>query len=386
MTTDNRHSQFIAELEWRGLIQQVSSPKLTEAMEKPIGLYAGFDPTSDSLHVGHLLPLITLKRAKEAGHNVIALIGGATALIGDPSGKSTERNLINREVVRTNTEAIEKQIRFIMPSAVICNNIEWFDDFNVISFLRDVGKHFSVNAMLNRDAVKSRLETEQGLSFTEFSYILLQAYDFSYLNAYVGCELQIGGSDQWGNIVSGIDLIRRRDREAFGLTLPLLTNSNGEKFGKTVKGAVWLDPNKTSPQDLFQFFFNTPDADVVRLLKFFTFLNQQEIRALEEQVKAAPEKRAAQKALATSVCQLVHGVSGTEPSVVFVNPGTKLIDVLVRSELCSSKTDARNQIEQGGIKLDSQVIRDVDTVLDVKDLAPSPVLSRGKKHQRQLKL
>lgn len=378
---------FVDELNWRGLLHQVSSPKLADLMSREsLTLYAGFDPTADSLHVGHLLPLIALKRAELLGHKPIALIGGATALIGDPSGKSQERNLLTNDVVCDNVNAIFKQIRRIIPTVAVDNNIFWFKSISILDFLRNTGKDFSVNAMLNRDAVKSRLESDNGISFTEFSYILLQAFDFLHLNRTAECRLQIGGSDQWGNITSGIDLIRRDGREAFGVTLPLITNSSGEKFGKTAKGAVWLDANKTTPQELFQFFFNTPDADVVMFLRFFTFLDQAAIAELEQKTINAPEERAAQIALAKAVCQIVHGVDGQEILVVQIDSGISLLDVLVQIGFCPSRSDARNQIKQNGIKINNTAVTDFTKTFNESDFSSEVILSRGKKLKCKLQL
>ena len=378
---------FVSELEWRGLVHQVSSPKLVEEMAKGnITLFAGFDPTADSLHVGHLLPLVALKRAAMLGHHPIALIGGATGLIGDPSGKSAERQLLARETVQANVDAITVQIKGLVPEATVVNNADWFSQFNLLDFLRDVGKHFSVTAMLARDAVKSRLESENGISFTEFTYILLQAFDFLHLNRTLGCKLQIGGSDQWGNISSGIDLIRRDGREAFGLTMPLITNASGEKFGKTVKGAVWLDAKKTSPHEMFQFFFNTPDADVCRFTRLFTFLPQEAIAELEEETASVPAQRIAQRALAQQICQFVHGVDGQETAELHVELGNLLLDVLVAAKFCSSRNDARNQIKQGAVKLGGIVVTDIEKKLSVEDFSSDStrILSKGKKSRCKL--
>jgi tyrosyl-tRNA synthetase len=373
---------FVKELEWRGLIQQTSSPELAEIMGKEsLTLFAGFDPTADSLHVGHLLPLICLKRAAILGHHPIALIGGATGLIGDPSGKSTERQLLTREAVQANVDAIAAQIKRLIPEAEVINNIDWFDNINVLDFLRHTGKHFSINTMLARDAVKSRLVGEKGISFTEFTYMLLQAFDFLHLNRTVNCRLQIGGSDQWGNISSGIDLIRRDGREAFGLTLPLLTNSNGEKFGKTVHGAVWLDASKTTAHDMFQFFFNTTDENVIKLLKLFTFISSETIAELAESTAFNPAKRAAQLSLAKHVCQFVHGSDGTEIPKLHVGVGSLLVDALVRAKACVSRNDARSQIKQRAVKINDIVVIDTERKIFNEDLTVDSTctISKGKR-------
>ena len=329
---------LIEDLQWRGLIHQCTNLDALAARLStgPVTLYCGFDPTADSLHVGSLVPLLTLARFQRAGHRSLALVGGATGLIGDPSGKSAERVLQTPEDVAHRTELIKAQVsRFLdlnprelvashlhgdmagdftlegvmRPTAAVVNNLDWTAGVGVLEFLRDVGKHFSVNAMIHRDSVRSRLEREgSGLSFTEFSYMLLQAFDFLKLHEREGCELQIGGSDQWGNMCSGSDLIRRiHGKESFALTLPLLTTSDGQKFGKTVKGAVWLDAKLTSPLDFFQFWLNTADQDVVRFLKLFTFLSREAIEALEQDTLERPQLRRAQRQLAWEMTALVHG-------------------------------------------------------------------------------
>lgn len=329
---------LIEDLQWRGLIHQCTNLEALSARLStgPVTLYCGFDPTAESLHVGSLVPLLTLARFQRAGHRSLALVGGATGLIGDPSGKSAERVLQTPEDVAHRTELIKAQVnRFLdltprelvtnpiqgdlagdftlegalRPTAAVLNNLDWTAGVGVLEFLRDVGKHFSVNAMIHRDSVRSRLEREgEGLSFTEFSYMLLQAFDFLKLHEREGCELQIGGSDQWGNMCSGSDLIRRiHGKDSFALTLPLLTTSDGQKFGKTVKGAVWLDAKLTSPWDFFQFWLNAADADVVRFLKLFTFLPREAIEALEQDTLERPQLRRAQRQLAWEMTAMVHG-------------------------------------------------------------------------------
>ncbi|HAV7019467.1 TPA: tyrosine--tRNA ligase [Escherichia coli] len=288
-------SNLIKQLQERGLVAQVTDEEaLAERLAQgPIALYCGFDPTADSLHLGHLVPLLCLKRFQQAGHKPVALVGGATGLIGDPSFKAAERKLNTEETVQEWVDKIRKQVAPFLDfdcgenSAIAANNYDWFGNMNVLTFLRDIGKHFSVNQMINKEAVKQRLNREdQGISFTEFSYNLLQGYDFACLNKQYGVVLQIGGSDQWGNITSGIDLTRRlHQNQVFGLTVPLITKADGTKFGKTEGGAVWLDPKKTSPYKFYQFWINTADADVYRFLKFFTFMSIEEINALEEEDK-----------------------------------------------------------------------------------------------------
>lgn len=373
---------FVEELTWRGLVHQSSDPDLAAKMRAaPFTLYIGFDPTADSLHVGSLVPLLTLMRAQRAGHKPIALVGGATGMIGDPSGKTEERKLMELEALRHNVGALGAQIARYVPDARMVDNFDWFRDYRYLDFLRDVGKHFSVNMMLGKESVRARLEDrEHGISYTEFSYMLIQAYDFLALFDRHGCTLQIGGSDQWGNITAGIELVRRlRGKEVFGLTMPLVTNASGQKFGKTEKGNVWLDAARTSPYAFYQFFFRTDDRDVGRYLRYFTFLDEPAIVALEEKMKAAPEKREAQRALAREVTTLVHGEAAVReaetelPSTAMALP-KPLVDVLVECGLCKSKSDARRQIEQGGVYVDGARVDAVDYVLE-----RGATLQRGKR-------
>ena len=313
-------SNLIQQLQERGLIAQVTDENaLAERLAQgPIALYCGFDPTADSLHLGHLVPLLCLKRFQLDGHKPVALVGGATGLIGDPSFKATERKLNTNETVNEWVAKIRNQVSPFLDfncgenSAVTANNYDWFGGMNVLTFLRDIGKHFSVNQMINKEAVKQRLNRDDsGISFTEFSYNLLQGYDFSSLYDLHKVELQIGGSDQWGNITSGIDLTRRlHQKQVFGLTVPLITKSDGTKFGKTEGGAVWLDPKKTSPYKFYQFWINTADADVYRFLKFFTFMSIEDINALEEEDKNSGKAPRAQYVLAEQVTGMVHGEEG----------------------------------------------------------------------------
>ena len=308
-----------SQLESRGLVHDVSHrDELNELLEKEkISFYCGFDPTADSLHVGSMLPLITMKRLQAAGHRPIALLGAATGMIGDPSGKSEERNLLAEETINKNLAGIEAQIKLFLSAEgdnafVTTRNDEWINPLGCLEFLRDVGKHFSVNAMIAKDSVKNRLETrEQGISFTEFSYMLLQAYDFYWLNQKHNCRLQVGGSDQWGNITAGLELVRKRNKEshlpAYGLTFPLLTTASGAKFGKTEKGAVWLAKERTSPYEFYQYWLNTADADVVNYLKLFTFIENPELAELAEKTAKVPQERHAQKALAKELTTTVHG-------------------------------------------------------------------------------
>jgi tyrosyl-tRNA synthetase len=393
--------EFIADLQWRGLVFQATDlDGLTQRMAQgPVTLYCGFDPTAQSLHVGNLVPLLTLARFQRAGHRTLALVGGATGRIGDPSGKSAERDFQDLDTIAERTRHIQAQLQHFITSddemrGKVVNNLSWTQNVSVLDFLRDVGKHFSVNAMLTRDSVKSRLKREDteepgntnasGISFTEFSYMLLQAFDFLMLAQHEGCELQIGGSDQWGNMCSGADLIRRKlARDAFAVTLPLLTTHDGRKFGKSEKGAVWLDAQMTSPWEFFQFWLNTDDKDVVRFLKLFTFVERAEIEALEAQTQEAPHLRAAQKRLAQFMTDLVHGeavriqleaavdvlfgkgdinvltcdtLAQLARSVPLVQVARTVQDltvtgILVQSGLESSNTRATKVVSQGGVTL-----------------------------------
>ncbi|MBI3416124.1 MAG: tyrosine--tRNA ligase [Verrucomicrobia bacterium] len=385
------------ELEWRGLIADCTDKgelklRLTE---RSTTLYCGFDPTADSLHVGNLVPLLALRRFQLHGHHPIAVAGGATGSIGDPSGKTDERQLLSREVLDRNIAAVKEQLRklldFETPSnpARLVDNANWTAGVSYLDFLRDIGKHFSVNVMVAKESVRARMEDrETGISYTEFSYMLLQAFDFFVLCRDYGCELQIGGSDQWGNITAGIDLCRKKfHRQVFGVTVPLITNADGSKFGKSVAGAVWLDVKKTSVYRFYQFWIQTDDRDVIRFLKFFTFLSRPEIESLEKQHLEKPEARVAHKALAKSVTELIHGeaatleairaseilfggglegisettfseIVGEVPSKEIARTqlgetGMPLLEVLVQSGLCSSKGQARKDAEAGGIYLNN---------------------------------
>ncbi len=413
---------IVAELRWRGLIHQLTDPAIEARLAAGReAIYAGFDPTAESLHVGSLVPMLALVRAQRAGHRPIALVGGATGMIGDPSGKSAERNLLDEAQLERNVAGIRRQLeRFLdfSPSggAVLVNNYDWMKDVTSLRFLRDVGKHFSVSAMLAKDSVATRLEKEQGISYTEFSYMLLQAYDFLQLSRAHGCRVQVGGSDQWGNITAGIELIRRVDGgEAFGVTMPLVTTAGGQKFGKTEKGAVWLDAARSSPYELYQFFLNTDDRDVGRFLRFYTFLDEPTIVALDETVRTAPERREAQRVLAHETTALIHGAEearkaeesaralferkagggvvippdapgrtlSSEGWASFVGGGASIVDLLVQVEMCPSKGAARRDIEGGGIYCNDvrvtdpqQKIGEGDFTVDGKYL----LLRKGKKN------
>jgi tyrosyl-tRNA synthetase len=406
------------------LLQQSTDPALEDILQAgPMTLYAGFDPTADSLHVGSLVPILTLRRAQLAGHRPIALVGGATGMIGDPSGKTEERKLLSIEELERNVAGIRRQLErfldFKAGGAELVNNHDWFRGLGYLEFLRDVGKHFSVNMMLQKDSVRARLETrEHGISYTEFSYMLVQAYDFLWLHDRYGCKLQVGGSDQWGNITAGIDLIRRlRQGTAYGITLPLVTTASGQKFGKTERGTVWLDAERTSPYELYQFFIQTDDRDVGRFLRFYTFLDERTILDLEESVRSAPEKREGHRVLAREVTTLVHGAeearkaeeatqalfgrrggeagmsvpasapTSTEPQSVFAGEGVLLVDLLVKTQLCPSKSAARREIAGGGIYINEERVGDGERRVGLADIKEGKVLlRRGKKNYHAIQV
>ncbi len=343
---------LLKDLQARQLIAQTTAVEELDAhlSEQPRVLYCGFDPTADSLHLGHLVPLLVLKRFQEAGHKPIALVGGATGLIGDPSFKAAERQLNTPDVVAGWVEKIKGQVSQFIDfdcgenSAVVANNLDWTGNLNVLDFLRDIGKHFSVNAMINKESVQQRLNREgAGISFTEFSYALLQGMDFAELNRRYDCTLQIGGSDQWGNIVGGIDLARRQNKSrAFGLTVPLITKSDGTKFGKTEGGAVWLDSRKTSQYAFYQFWMNTADADVYRFLSFFTFLSMEEIDAIEKADAERQGRPEAQKILAREATRLVHGEEGLQAA-------ERITEALFSGDITKLSETDMEQLKQDGL-------------------------------------
>ncbi len=374
---------FLDDLEYRGLINDLSDPEGLRRLlsSEQVVLYCGFDPTADSLHIGNLLPLMGLVRFQRAGHRPIALAGGGTGLIGDPSGKTVERSLNPKEVVDSWLENIKAQLsRFLdfnskTNPAMLLNNYDWISQLNVIEYLRDVGKHFSVNAMLAKDSVKARIENKDvGISYTEFSYMILQSYDYYYLAKNHNCKLQIGGSDQWGNITAGIDFIRRTLQvPAYALTFPLITTSEGKKFGKTETGTIWLDAEKTSPYQFYQFWINVSDQDVIRFIKYFTFLDRNVISGLEQAVASRPEKREAQQMLAYEVTSLVHGESEAAMA-------RKIAGALFRGELASLTEsqfkDALSGVPTtslGGEKKDGMTLLDL-----VVETGLSPSRSRGR--------
>ena len=414
------------ELEWRGLVADCTD--VTELNKRlatgPITLYCGFDPTADSLHVGNLVPLLALRRFQLAGHCPIAVAGGATGSIGDPSGKSQERQLLTQEILDHNIATVKEQLRRLLDFEATANparlvdNASWTAPVSFLGFLRDIGKHFSVNQMVAKESVRARMEDrEVGISYTEFSYMLLQAFDFYVLARDHGCDLQIGGSDQWGNITAGTDLIRKKlARPAWGLTLPLITKADGTKFGKTEAGTIWLDARKTSVYRFYQFWINTDDRDVIRYLKFFTFLSREDIEALETAHTANPGARTAHRALAKSVTDLLHGEAATQEAiraseVLFGAPldgiseatfndivgevpskpiesaqladaGTSLVELLVHAGLGQSKGQARKDVEGGGIYVNNVRETNPQRALTTADLlfGKHVLLRKGKKN------
>ena len=343
--------QPLKELQRRELIAQISGDQELEThLQQPRTVYCGFDPTADSLHLGHLVPLLVLKRLQQAGHKPIALVGGATGLIGDPSFKADERKLNSPEVIAGWADKIKTQVSQFIDfdcgdnSAIVANNLDWTSGLSALDFLRDVGKHFSINSMIAKESVKQRIDREgSGISFTEFSYSLLQGLDFAELNGRHNCTLQVGGSDQWGNIVSGIDLARRRNQaQCFGLTVPLITKSDGTKFGKTEAGAVWLDPQKTSPYSFYQFWLNVADADVYKFLKYFTFLSIEEIDEIEVQDASAQGRPQAQGILAREATELVHGKKGLDAAL-------RITEALFSGESSGLSEQDLQQLSQDGL-------------------------------------
>ena len=416
---------ILEELQWRGLIADCTdTAELTKKIAAPITLYCGFDPTADSLHVGNLVPLLVLRRFQLLGHHPIAVAGGATGSIGDPSGKSQERQLLTKEVLDHNIASVKIQLARLLDfetktnPARLVDNAGWTEKVGFLDFLRDIGKHFSVNQMVAKESVRARMEDrEAGISYTEFSYMLLQAFDFMVLCRETNCELQIGGSDQWGNITAGLELTRKKlGRQVFGLTLPLITNADGSKFGKTVAGAIWLDPKRTSVYKFYQFWINTDDRDVIPYLKYFTFLAPEEIASLGAQHAENPGGRAAHKALAKSVTDLLHGVEATAEAIraseilfggkldgiaestfqeivgeVPTRPierarldgaGLPLVELLIHAGLCPSKGQARKDVEGGGVYLNNVREAGVTRSITVNDLlfGKHLLLRKGKKN------
>jgi tyrosyl-tRNA synthetase len=415
---------LLQDLAWRGLIyQQTDEESLKDLISKEkISLYCGVDPTADSMHIGHMVPFLTLRRFQQHGHRPVVLVGGATGLIGDPSGKSEERNLQTLEAVQKNVEGIQKQLAAIFNfdgenGAVLVNNYDWAGSMDIVTFLRDIGKHIGVNYMLAKDTIASRLDS--GISFTEFTYTILQAMDFNHLYENFNCKLQVGGSDQWGNITSGLELIRKMQPEgskAYGVTIPLVTKADGTKFGKTEGVAVWLDAKKTTPYEFYQFWINAADADVVKYLKYFTFLSHEEIEALERSVEEEPHLRKAQKALAEEMTRLIHGEDSLQqaikitqalfsgdvrsltaseieqgfkdvPSFNATEADANLVDLLVAAKISPSKRQAREDITNGAVTVNGERITDTSYVLQDSDRIEGQftIIRRGKKKYSLIK-
>ncbi|WP_370296670.1 tyrosine--tRNA ligase [Rossellomorea marisflavi] len=411
--------ELLKDLDWRGITyQQTDAEGLEKQLEKEsISIYCGIDPTADSMHIGHLLPFLTLRRFQNAGHRPLVLVGGATGLIGDPSGKSEERKLQTVEAIQGNVASIKVQLESIFDfegenGAVMVNNYDWIGSMDVVTFLRDFGKNVGINYMLAKDTISSRLES--GISFTEFTYTILQAMDFNHLYDHYNCKLQIGGSDQWGNITTGLEMIRKTHEEetkAFGFTIPLVTKADGTKFGKTESGAIWLDPKKTSPYEFYQFWINTADADVVKYLKYFTFLSHEEIDALAQSVESEPHLRKAQKALGEEMTKMIHGEEALAQAIRIsaalfsgdikslsadeILEGFKdvptveasasdeigLVDLLVDAKISPSKRQAREDVGNGAIYINGERTTDLQHVLGAEDKIENKftIIRRGKK-------
>ena len=413
-------NELLQDLQWRGLLYQQTDAEGMEKLlnEQKVSLYVGVDPTADSMHIGHIVPLLTLRRFQKAGHKPILLVGGATGTVGDPSGRSEERQLQTMEQVEKNVQGLKKQMERLFDfssdaenGAQLVNNNDWVGPMTLIDFLRDYGKLINVNYILNKDTVASRLDS--GISFTEFAYTLIQGIDFNHLYDHHNVRIQVGGSDQWGNITTGLEMIRKTHDEnakAFGITIPLVTKADGTKFGKTAGGAVWLDAEKTSPYEFYQFWINAADADVVKYLKIFTFLTREEIEALEVSVQQEPHLRKAQKALAEEMTRLIHGqealdaavritaalfsgnlkeLSATEMKDAFKDVPTaelpkedkNIIDVLIEAGVSSSKRQAREDVTNGAISINGEKVQDVAYTVDTKDRLEDAftIIRRGKK-------
>ena len=410
--------QLLDDLRWRGIIYQETDAegmKETLAKEK-ISLYCGVDPTADSMHIGHLLPFLTLRRFQKHGHRPIVLVGGFTGMIGDPSGKKEERSLQTVEQIQKNVEGIQAQLQRIFDfdsdnGAILTNNYDWAGSMNLLTFLRDYGKNIGVNYMLAKDIVSSRLDS--GISFTEFTYTILQAIDFLHLYENFNCKMQIGGSDQWGNITTGLEFIRKmagENAKAYGMTIPLVTKADGKKFGKTESGAIWLDADKTTPYEFYQFWINAADADVVKYLKIFTFLDREVIEELAQSVETEPHLRKAQKALAEEMTRLIHGEDALQqairisqalfsgdikelsveeiaqgfkdvPTVVYTDEDLSLVEILVQAKISPSKRQAREDIQNGAISINGEKNTDVQAVLREEDKVGGEftIIRRGKK-------
>ncbi|MGE7111782.1 tyrosine--tRNA ligase [Lysinibacillus sp. NPDC047702] len=418
-------NELLQDLEWRGLLyQQTDAEGMAKLLdEQSVSLYCGVDPTADSMHIGHIVPLLTLRRFQKAGHRPILLVGGATGMIGDPSGRSEERQLQTVEQIDKNVQGIRGQLERIFDfaedgnGAQLVNNRDWIGEMNTIEFLRDYGKLINVNYMLAKDTIASRLDT--GISFTEFAYTLIQGIDYNHLYNHHNCRIQVGGSDQWGNITTGLEVIRKTHEEetkAFGITIPLVTKADGTKFGKTAGGAVWLDGQKTSPYEFYQFWINAADADVVKYLKIFTFLSREEIEALAVSVEEEPHLRKAQKALAEEMTRLIHGQEALDqairitaalfsgdlkalsaeemkdafkdvPSIEMVKEDKNIVDLLVEAAISPSKRQAREDVTNGAISVNGEKVTDLDYVIDSKDRLEDAfsIVRRGKKKYHMVK-
>ena len=419
-------NELLQDLQWRGLLYQQTDAEGMEKLlnEQKVSLYVGVDPTADSMHIGHIVPLLTLRRFQKAGHKPILLVGGATGTVGDPSGRSEERQLQTMEQIEKNVQGLKKQMERLFDfssdaenGAQLVNNNDWVGPMTLIDFLRDYGKLINVNYILNKDTVASRLDS--GISFTEFAYTLIQGIDFNHLYDHHNVRIQVGGSDQWGNITTGLEMIRKTHDEnakAFGITIPLVTKADGTKFGKTAGGAVWLDAEKTSPYEFYQFWINAADADVVKYLKIFTFLTREEIEALEVSVQQEPHLRKAQKALAEEMTRLIHGqealeaaqritaalfsgnlkeLSATEMKDAFKDVPTaelpkedkNIIDVLIEAGVSSSKRQAREDVTNGAISINGEKVQDVAYTVDAKDRLEDAftIIRRGKKKYHMVK-
>jgi len=417
---------LIEDLQWRGLLYQQTDAEGMEKLinEEKVSLYVGVDPTADSMHIGHIVPLLTLRRFQQAGHRPILLVGGATGMVGDPSGRSEERQLQTIEQIAQNVEGIKVQLERIFDfnaasdnAAELVNNYDWIGKMSTIEFLRDFGKLVNVNYLLGKDTIASRLDT--GISFTEFTYTIIQGIDFNYLYDNHNVRIQVGGSDQWGNITTGLEVIRKTHDEnakAFGITIPLVTKADGTKFGKTAGGAVWLDGKKTSPYEFYQFWINAADADVIKYLKIFTFLSREEIEALEASVQTEPHLRKAQKALAEEMTRLIHGeealaaaqritvalfsgdlkaLSAEEmkdafkdvPSVELAKEDKNIVELLVEAGVSPSKRQAREDVTNGAISINGEKVTDLEYVVDTKDRLEDAfsIVRRGKKKYHMVK-
>ena len=403
-------SNLLEELKYRDLVyQQTDEEGIKKLLEtESVSIYCGTDPTGDSLHVGHLLPFLTLKRFAKYGHKPVVLVGGGTGIIGDPSGRSEERQLQSLETIAENAKKLENQLRNIFrgdENIEFVNNGDWLGKMSMIEFLRDYGKLINVNYMLAKDSVSSRLEN--GLSFTEFSYTLLQGIDYAYLNEHHGVKMQLGGSDQWGNITTGLEIMRklRGDVEAYGFTIPLMLKSDGTKFGKSTGGAVWLDPEKTTPYEFYQFWFNTADNDTISAIKKFTFLEKEEIEKLEESLAKEPHLRLAQKALAEELVKIVHGEAALEsalnitkaltldelkvavkgmPKAQLPKDDINIVDFLVESGVVTSKRQAREDVNNGAISINGDKVTDLAFTVDSSSRLEDSftVVRRGKKNYK----